>query len=326
MKSNKAFLAGVAVVVVLAMAGPAAWAADSPVGEWEIITDAGGQEVIATLVITEKDGDLSGTMTSDIGEGEIVDPTFEDGVLKFDITIDAEGQELALSFEGTIDGDSVDANWTSDLGDFPATGSRGGPASPLGEWEIITDAGGQEVIATLVITEEDGDLSGTMTSDVGEGEIVDPTFEDGVLKFDITIDAEGQELALSFEGTISGDSVDANWTSDLGDFPATGTRGGGGGSPAGEWEVVTDAGGQEVLATLTIVEEDGEVSGSISGDAGTQDITNASYDGGVLKFDISIDADGQQLDLSFEGTVDGDSIDGTWGSDLGDFPATATRE
>jgi len=311
-----------ALAIALTIIGSAASAAESPVGEWEIITDA-GEEIVATLIIAEENGELSGSMTSDIGEGPIENASFADDVLTFDITIDAEGQELALAFEGTIDGDSIDVNWTSDLGEFPAVGTRGGAATPVGEWEIITDAG-EEIVSTLIITEENGELTGSMTSDIGEGPIENASFADSVLSFDITIDAEGQELALAFEGTIDGDSIDVNWTSDLGEFPAVGTRGDGG-PPVGEWTVVTDAGGQESEATLTIIEDGGSIAGTIASDQGTLEIGDPAFEDGVLTFDITIDAEGQQLDLSFSGTVDGDTMHVTWGSDLGDFPGVATR-
>ena len=46
---------------------------------------------------------------------------------------------------------------------------------------------------------------------------------------------------------------------------------------------------------------------------------------GALGFTVEIDAGGQQLTLVFSGMVDGDSLNGTFVSDLGDFSATATR-
>ncbi len=46
---------------------------------------------------------------------------------------------------------------------------------------------------------------------------------------------------------------------------------------------------------------------------------------GALGFTVEIDAGGQQLTLVFSGMVDGDSLDGTFASDLGDFSATARR-
>ena len=52
---------------LLALCGVAV--ADGPAGEWVIVTNAGGQETEATLNITESDGTVSGTITSDLGNG-----------------------------------------------------------------------------------------------------------------------------------------------------------------------------------------------------------------------------------------------------------------
>ena len=75
---------------LLALCGVAV--ADGPAGEWVIVTNAGGQETEATLNITESDGTVSGTITSDLGTADLNNLKFEDGVLTFDIVIDAQGQ------------------------------------------------------------------------------------------------------------------------------------------------------------------------------------------------------------------------------------------
>jgi len=299
--------------------------AESPVGEWTIVSNAGGQESEATLTITEEDGKLSGTVVSELGSLDIEDPTFEDGVLKFDITIDAQGQVFELAFEGKIDGNVMDVSWGSDFGDFPGEGTRAVSATPIGEWKIVTDAGGQVIESTLTISEKDGALSGSIDGDAGSQEIGEPSVEGNVLTFDITIDAEGQSLELAFSGTIDGDSMDISWGSEFGDFPGEGTRGGGV-SLAGEWAMVGDFGGQIIESTMTISEKDGEIMGSIATDTDTMELTDLSLEGDVLEFEITVDAEGQMLDMPFTGKIDGDTLEGTFATEFGDFQVTGTRK
>lgn len=298
--------------------------AESPVGEWTIVTDAGGQVTESTLTIMEKDGELSGTIESDLGTLDIADPAFEDGVLTFDITIDAQGQLLELAFEGKIDGNVMDVSWASEFGDFPGEGSRGPGATPVGEWKIVTDAGGQVIESTLTISEKDGVISGTIDGDAGSQEIGEPSFDGNVLTFDITIDAEGQTLELAFSGTVDGDSMDITWGSDFGEFPGSGTRGGA--SAAGEWALVGDFGGQIIESTMTISEKDGEIMGSIATDTDTLELTSPTFEGDVLEFEITVDAEGQMLDMPFTGKIDGDTLEGTFATDFGDFQVTGTRK
>jgi hypothetical protein len=306
------------------MIGATAKAAENPVGEWTVVTDAGGQETSSVVTITEADGSYSGTIASDQGTLDLEGISFDAGVLKFNITIDAQGQQMELAFEGTITGDTMAVNWGSEFGDFPGEASRGGAADPNGEWTVVTDAGGQETTSVINVSLADGAVTGTITGDAGTAPLVNPAFEGNTLTFDITIDAQGQELELKFSGAISGDSMEVSWGSEFGDFPGEASRGGAA-DPNGEWTVVTDAGGQETTSVINVSLADGAVSGTITGDAGTSPLVNPGFEGKTLTFDLTIDAQGQELELKFSGVIDGDTMAVNWGSEFGDFPGVGTR-
>jgi hypothetical protein len=50
------------------------------------------------------------------------------------------------------------------------------------------------------------------------------------------------------------------------------------------------------------------------------------FDGNAITFDAAIDAQGQSLVLEFSGTVDGDSLEGEFGSDFGAFGVSGSRQ
>ena len=77
-----------------------------------------------TFIVTQTDGVLTGKFTSPQGELEIPEITDTDGVITFDMNIEAAGQELLLKFSGTVDGDSMSGKFGSDFGDMPVTGTR----------------------------------------------------------------------------------------------------------------------------------------------------------------------------------------------------------
>jgi hypothetical protein len=311
-------------VLSLVVFGVTAQAAENPVGEWTVVTDAGGQENTSTVTITEADGSYSGSIATDQGVLELEGISFEEGELKFDMTVDAQGQQMAFSFSGKISGDKMDVTWGSEFGDFPGEATRGDGADPNGEWTVVTDAGGQETTSVINVSLADGAVTGTITGDEGTAPLVNPGFEGNTLTFDITIDAQGQELELKFSGAITGDSMDVSWGSEFGDFPGVGTRGGAA-DPNGEWTVVTDAGGQETTSVINVSLADGAVSGTITGDAGTSPLVNPGFEGKTLTFDLTIDGQGQELELKFSGVIDGDTMDVIWGSEFGDFPGVGTR-
>lgn len=100
--------------------------------------------------------------------------------------------------------------------------------------------------------------------------------------------------------------------------------GGGTANPiVGTWNTIasTPLGDQE--ATWTIA-ADG--TGVMSGDAGDQPVSGIMMDGNNVSFEVSIDAGGQTLNLSFSGVVEGDSLSGEFESDFGAFAVTGTRQ
>ncbi len=78
-------------------------------------------------------------------------------------------------------------------------------------------------------------------------------------------------------------------------------------------------------STVIIAGTEGALTGTFGGPAGDNDMTTVSFADGTLEFSVTIDIGGQSLTLNFSGMVDGDSLDGTFGSDFGDFPSTGVR-
>ncbi len=92
----------------------------------------------------------------------------------------------------------------------------------------------------------------------------------------------------------------------------------------GAWNItmITPLGAMPVVLTLAA---DG--TGSMASDGlGNAPITGITFDGPAVNFSTSIDAQGQQLTLIFTGTVEGDAINGEFGSDFGAFAVTGTRQ
>jgi hypothetical protein len=112
---------------------PAAPAAPPPpppppavVGSWNLTieTPVGTQQ--STLVVTGTAEALEGKLVSEQGEAAVRDVVFDGSKLQFAITIDAQGQQMELTFEGAVDGDSLTGAFQSPFGPAPVTGTRGG--------------------------------------------------------------------------------------------------------------------------------------------------------------------------------------------------------
>jgi hypothetical protein len=85
------------------------------IGEWEYVVVDLPVDIDGTLVITEVEGVLNGTMVTPMGELGIGELTITDGVLA--VSFDAQGNFVDLA--GTFDGDSYAGTLTVQDTDFP---------------------------------------------------------------------------------------------------------------------------------------------------------------------------------------------------------------
>ncbi len=82
-------------------------------------------------------------------------------------------------------------------------------------------------------------------------------------------------------------------------------------SAAGTWTITIDVPGQTTTSVLEITGTADDLSGTITAEGETRTLSNVALAGDALTFNSKFDAGGQSLDLSFDLTVDGDSIDGS---------------
>lgn len=113
MKSYRKFFAAALAALFLSLT---AFAADaSPAGTWKWSRPGrnGGPSMEQTLKLELKDGQLSGTLLgADTPNGKIpdvaiADASFKDGVVKFSVTREFNGNKRTSKYEGKLDGDTI---------------------------------------------------------------------------------------------------------------------------------------------------------------------------------------------------------------------------
>jgi len=90
------------------------------IGEWEYAVENLPVDIDGTLVLTEVEGVLNGTMVTPMGELGIGVVTITDGVLA--VSFDAQGNYIDLG--GKFDGDSYTGTLTVQDTDFPMKMTR----------------------------------------------------------------------------------------------------------------------------------------------------------------------------------------------------------
>jgi hypothetical protein len=114
------------VCLVFALTLPAAFAQaqkyEALLGVWDAETD--GAEYTFVFTFTMEDGKLAGVFEGQSGEVEMQNLTFDDNKVTFTVEIDAGGQGMAIDFEATVDGDSLEGQLSMEFGEAPITGAK----------------------------------------------------------------------------------------------------------------------------------------------------------------------------------------------------------
>ncbi|MGD0573690.1 MAG: hypothetical protein ABSB11_11825 [Sedimentisphaerales bacterium] len=223
----------IVAVVVLAcvVLAPMVIAAEGVVGDWEFKSQVPARAMTATMTITKSaDGKLAGTWSTQRGESQLSDITFENGKLKFVQTNNFGGQEMKTAYEGAIEGGKLKGTGKGQFGEFTFEGALQGEAKTgadaiVGGWQMSVNMPARDNVEKLTITKNaDGTLAGKWVGQRGESKVSNIKFEGGKLTFIRTSDFGGRIMETEFEGTVEGDAIKGAFKSDRGDREANATR------------------------------------------------------------------------------------------------------
>jgi hypothetical protein len=94
----------------------------------------------------------------------------------------------------------------------------------------------------------------------------------------------------------------------------------------GSWNMSIETPLGTQTPTINVIGDSSGLTVAMASPQGEVEATDITWtDDGSLGFTVEVSAGGQEIRLVFSGNVEGDSMNGTFASDLGDFTATATR-
>ena len=291
---------------VMACLVPAAgFAAEGPVGEWNLLISAQGQEAPAALEITEENGVYSGTLTPPDGVRELSDIKFEDGKLTAKIVVEEAGMTLDLSV--TISGDSITGMLAiPDMGmEMPLTGTRAGAAPAIvGTWNLMVDSQLGNNPRELVVND---DLSGTYGGgDFDDFPITDLSVDGASVEFDVTLSVQGQEFPSHVTVTIDGNKISGELDYGQGTSTIVGEKAVS--SIVGKWNLMVDS---QLGNNPRMLVVNDDLSGTYGGgDFDEFPISELTVDGDAVKFNVTLAVQGQELPASVTLTLDGNSVSG----------------
>ncbi len=297
---------GCALALLVVVSGVAG-AQDGIEGEWLIQADMAGQKMPAQMTVTKEDsGDYTGFISGPQGELEISGMKYEDGEVTFSASLDTGDQVMEFNFSGALKDDAVSGTLDSAMGPIGVVGIRAGFP---GTWSITSESQLGTLERTLMVKP---DMSGVYKSDDAEYALSNVKADGDKVMFDVTVDVQGQEMPLSFAGTMAGPDLTGAFSTQGQEvatvkgskkFPEPVTAG----PFAGKWEV-------EVDSPLGLLEHSFEVmeDGSIKYDDGSEvsDVALESAADGVYAFPITIQGYSVVMEATIEddGSLSGDVI------------------
>lgn len=95
---------------------------------------------------------------------------------------------------------------------------------------------------------------------------------------------------------------------------------------AGTWQLEVEGRRGVQTPTLTVNEADGTYSGTLQGRRGTQPIKQITVDAASFSFPMTVETQMGELELTYKGQVDGDTLSGNLETSFGMMPFSGVRE
>jgi len=290
-------------------------------GVWDLAYKIADRDITGRLTVSAKpDGTPDVKWTSQMGESVISNVKLQDSKITFDRAVKFNDQQFSMTFTGTAQGDKLTGLSKNEQLEVPVTGQRFG-AALIGKWELTSTSERGTRTSMLTIR---NDLSGRYESFGGEIPIKDLKLEGNQVTFAVEMGFGDQTFKLNFKGTLDGNTLKGQTTSERGTSEVTGKKLAAAAAPAvaGTWELTSDSQGQTRTSTLKI--KDGMTATYTSRDTETP-VTDLKIEGNQISFKITRTFNDQQVTMEFKGAVDGKTLKGEFVSARGSRPVTGKK-
>jgi len=200
--------------------------------------------------------------------------------------------------------------------------------APYGEWLVKAEFNGRTMESILAFSRgEQGALTGQWISFWGLNDLQDVRFENGQLTFKQEFrPPNGEVMTSQFKGTISGRQLSGTVSSDRGEYPLAGERRPRMSRAVGDWDITVKMGEREFAAKLVIRPgADNTLKAEWQSQWGENKITDVELERNALRFKRTTKMQEREWVSTFEGTLQRDTLSGTFKSERGEATAEGKR-
>ena len=94
---------------------------------------------------------------------------------------------------------------------------------------------------------------------------------------------------------------------------------------SGDWEITSETPRGTMTRAVTFEQDGNTLTGSIETQGGSLPIQKGSVDGNKISFAVVVSRGGNSFEMTYKGTVDGDTAKGTFQTPRGEVPWTGRR-
>ncbi len=214
-------------------------------GKWDLTIEAQGQKLPVSLELMQDGNKVTGSLNSMLGKGEITSAKVSGNKLSGTASSEMQGQKVELTINGTVEGDTMKGTINTGIPGFPPLPFEGKRAAGTvsnnettkpsttakniaGNWKVETFAGGQAVTVNVKFEQSGDKLSGTLSSDVGDGSVSEGKISGDNVDATLLLSFQGQPLTVILKGKLESDTkMSGTLTPEglgLGDLSFTGTK------------------------------------------------------------------------------------------------------
>jgi hypothetical protein len=273
-------------------------------GTWNVSFKVGDRKITGKLSISQKaDGMLEGKWDSERGDTAISNVKFMDDKLTFDRKSTFGDNTYESSFEGIVKGNELAGVFKSQRGEMPAAGIRLG-APLIGKWDLtsVSDFGTRQGMMRI-----NGDLTGRYEFFGGEIPMKNLKLEGNDVTFALEMGFGDQTFTLNFKGTLDGNNLKGQMTSDRGTSEITGKKVEEASAVVGTWEFTRETSQGTRTSTLKIKPD---MTGTYTFRDNPVDVKDLKVDGNNVSFKIEMSFNDRQFTMEFKGKVEGKTLKG----------------
>jgi hypothetical protein len=189
----------------------------SAVGNWDLTIESPQGKRTVQLVIKQEGDKLTGLLRSPRGDRPLDSVTVKGNEITLVMTAQAQGQDLVITYKGTIEKDSMKGD--ADFGGFAQgawsavphkeeaaaaqSAPQSGAANISGVWNFSVETPNGTGNPVFTLKQEGEQITGTYKGQLGEGPI-NGTLKGSDVKLVVKLNFQGQDLEIIYTGKVEG--------------------------------------------------------------------------------------------------------------------------